>query len=139
MAIHYSRNASVTFNSVDLSDHVQAVTVDVSADEVDVTAMGATAHAVIPGLRNDTITVVFYVDPAASKVDATIWPYVGSATGATLIVKLDSGSVSSTNPTWTVTAAPLSYQPIAAQVGEAHTTTVTFKPVAGGSIARATA
>lgn len=138
MAIHYSRNGSVVFNSIDLSDHVRSVTVDVSADEVDVTAMGAVAHAVIPGLRNDSVTVEFYVDSASGKVDATLWPYVGTTTGATLVVKLDSAGVSTTNPTWTVTSVPLEYTPINMQIGEAHTTTVTFKPVAGGFIARAT-
>lgn len=139
MAIHYSRNASVTYNSVDLSDHVRSVTVNTSSDEVDVTAMGATAHAVIPGLRNDEITVEFYVDGAVGEVDATIWPFVGSSTGAALVVKNDSGTTSSVNPTWTMTAAPLAYEPIAATIGEAHVTTVTFKPVAGNSITRATA
>ncbi len=138
MAIHYSRNASVSYASQDLSDHVRSVTINVSSDEVDVTAMGAVAHAVIPGLRNDEITIEFYVDAAASKVDQTLWPYVGSTSGATLIVKNDSGSVSTTNPSWTVTSSPLQYEPINAQIGEAHTTTVTFKPVAGGYIVRAT-
>lgn len=138
MAIHYSRNASVVFATVDLSNHVRSVTVDVSAEEVDVTAMGATARAVIPGLRADTITVEFYVDTAAASVDQTLWPYVGSTSGATLVVKNDTGSVSTVNPSWTVTAAPLAYTPINAQIGDAHTTTVVFKPVAGGSIARAT-
>lgn len=138
MAIHYGRNASVTFNSVDLSNHVRSVTVDVSSEEVDITAMGATSRAVIPGLRGDSVTVEFYVDTAASSVDQTLWPYVGSTTGATLVVKNDSAAVSSTNPSWTMTAAPLAYTPINQQIGEAHTTTVVFKPTAGGALARAT-
>lgn len=139
MALHYSRNATVTFNSVDLSDHVASVIVDESAEEVDITAMGATARAIIPGLRGDSVTVTFYVDMAASKVEATIGPFVGSSTGAALVVKNDSAAVSSTNPSWTMTAAPLQYQPINASIGDAHTTTVVFRPVAGQSLTKATA
>jgi hypothetical protein len=40
MAIYLSNGAVVTLNSVDLSDHVTAVTINRSFDELEVTAMG---------------------------------------------------------------------------------------------------
>lgn len=139
MAITVLTNASVVYNSVDLSDHVESVTIDMSYDDVEITAMGATAHSFTPGLRQDTITVNFFQDFAAGKVDATINPQLGSTTGAALVVKPTSAAVSSTNPSYTMTAVPFSYNPLDGSVGEASQTSVEFRPAAGGAITRATA
>ena len=138
MAIHVLTNASLVFNSVDLSDHVRSITVTMSAEDVDITAMGASSRAHAPGLRDDRVEVEFYQDFAASKVDATLSQYVGSATGATLVVKPTSSSVSSTNPSYTMTAILLDYQPLSGTVGEADTINVVFVPAAGSAITRAT-
>lgn len=138
MAITVLTNASVTYNSVDLSDHVESVEIDYAYDDVEVTAMGATAHSFAPGLRNDKITVNFYQDFASGKVDATLNALVGSATGAALVVKPVATTVSSTNPSYTMTASPYTYQPLSGKVGEASMTSVEFRPVAGGYIVRAT-
>lgn len=138
MAVTVLTNASVTFNSVDLSDHVESVEIDMSYDDVEITAMGATAHSFSPGLRNDEIKVTFLQDFAASEVDQTLNSYLGNATGATLVVKPVATTVSSVNPSYTMTATIYSYQPISGSVGEASKTEVTFKPVAGGFIVRAT-
>lgn len=131
-------NVSVTYNSVDLSDHVQSVTVQMNSEDVDLTAMGATSREHAPGLRDDRVTVTFFQDFAASKVDATISPLVGSAAGATLLIKPTSSSVSSTNPSYTMTAIVLTYQPLSGTVGDASTVDVEFLPAAGSFIARAT-
>jgi len=40
MAVYLNNGVSVLLNSVDLSDHVTAVTVNQSFDELEVTAMG---------------------------------------------------------------------------------------------------
>ena len=42
MAKFVLTDASVTLNSVDLSDHVASVTLDITADEIVTTAMGDT-------------------------------------------------------------------------------------------------
>lgn len=135
MPIHVLTAASVVYNSVDLSDHVRSVTVTMSSEDVDITAMGATARAHTPGLRDDRIEVEFYQDYAASKVDQTLVAQQGGA-GATLVVKPTSSAVSSTNPSYTMTAAPYDYTPIDGVVGEANTVNVVFL---GGAITRATA
>lgn len=137
MAVHVLLDASLVVNSVDLSDHVQSITVTQNADDVDVTAMGAVAHAHLPGLRNDEITVTFLQDFASGKVDATLSPLVGSATGVAVVVKPTSAAVGSTNPTYTVTATLFDYQPLQGSVGAADTITATFRPAAGGKIVRA--
>lgn len=138
MAIHVLTDVSVSFNSVDLSDHVRSVTVSMSSEDVDITAMGADSRAHAPGLRDDRVEIEWLQDYATSKVDQTLSTYVGNATGATLLVKPVNTTVSSTNPSYSMTAILLDYQPIAGTVGEANTVTTTFLPAAGSSITRAT-
>src|ERR1051326_6474374 len=100
MAITVLTNVSVVYNSVDLSDHVESVEIDMSAEDVDITAMGASARTHAPGLRADKITLNVYQDYAASKVDATVSPLLGSATGASMVIKPVATTVSSTNPSY---------------------------------------
>jgi len=138
MSITVLTDASVTYNSVDLSDHVESVIVDMSSEEVDTTAMGATARNSQPGLRADSITINFFQDFDAAKVDATIVAQQGSATGATMVVKPTSAAVSSSNPSYTATMSPFSYMPLNGKVGDASQTSTTFKCVGGSKIVRAT-
>ncbi len=44
MAVFLNNKVGVKVNSVDLSDHVTAVTLNRSFDELEVTAMGDTGH-----------------------------------------------------------------------------------------------
>lgn len=138
MAISVLTDAKVTFNSVDLSDHVRTVTVSMSAEDVDLTAMGATSRTHAPGLRDDRVEIEFLQDYASGKVDQTLSTYVGDATGATLEILPVDTTVSSTNPSYTMTAILLDYQPLSGTVGEANTITTTFLPAAGSFITRAT-
>jgi hypothetical protein len=137
LAIAVLTNASVVFNSVDLSDHVESVEIDFAYDDVEITAMGATAKAYAPGLRDDKITVNFYQDFALAEVDQTLNSFLGSAAGASLVVKPAAGTTSSVNPAYTMTATLYSYQPLSAKVGEASMTSVEFRPAAGSAIVRA--
>src|SRR6266496_1036722 len=118
MAIIMSNDVSLVVNSVDLSDHVREVTLNMSADALDATAMGATSKAYTVGLRDDTIEVTFLQDYAAGKADATLNPLVGANTGFTIVAKPTSAAVSGTNPSYTVTALLFDYTPIEATVGE---------------------
>lgn len=138
MATHVLTNASLVYNSIDLSDHVRSLTVSMSAEDVDLTAMGATSRTHAPGLRDDRVEVEFLQDWASGKVDQTLSTYVGNATGATLVIKPVATTVSSVNPSYTMTAILLDYQPMSGTVGEADTINVTFVPAPGSSITRAT-
>lgn len=138
MAITVLTNVSVVYNSIDLSDHVESVEVDMTYDQVDITAMGATAHSFAPGLRNDKITLNLFQDFAASKVHATVNPLNGSAAGATMVIKPVATTVSATNPSFTGTVSPYTYKPLDGKVGDASQTSIDFFPAAGGAIVVAT-
>lgn len=127
-------DASITINSIDLSDNANSVTVNYEVDSVEVTAFGDTGHNFTGGLRNLSVEVALMQDYAAANVEATIYPLVGTTT--TLVIKPTSGVASATNPQYTITGAFLAaHTPVAGSVGELSMTTLTFT---GGSIAKST-
>ena len=138
MAIVMSNDVSLTVNGVDLSDHVREIKINMSAEDLDATAMGATSKAHTPGLRDDRMEVTFLQDYASGKVDATLSGLVSSSTGFTVIAKPTSAAVSTTNPSYTMSALLFDYTPIDAEVGEISMPEVTFLPAPGSKITRAT-
>lgn len=127
-------NASITINSVDLSDRANSVELNYEVDSVEVTAFGDAGHKFTGGLQNLSCTIEFMQDFAASEVEATIYPLVGTTT--TVVIKPDSGAVSATNPSYTISDGFLaSHSPVAGAVGELAMTSLTFT---GGSLAKAT-
>jgi len=139
MAITMTNLATLSVNAVDLSDHVREITIDMSAEDLDATAMGALSKAHAVGLRDDKIEVTFLQDYAAAKVDATLAPLVGSSTPFTIVAKPSSAAVSASNPSYTLSALLFDYTPIDASVGEISLPKVGFLPAPGSSIVRAIA
>jgi hypothetical protein len=125
-------NAFVSVNGVDLSDHVKNVSINFSVDDIDDTNMGDTTRVHKAGLKDWSVDIEFAQDFAAGEVDATLWPLVG--TEVTVVVRNDTGSVSSTNPSYSGTAVLMSYPPISGSVGDLHTTTASFQ--AAGDLSR---
>ena len=66
MATFVLDNASVTLNSVNLSDHVQSVTLDITADEIVTTSMGDTFVSRTGGLKDGSLSIEFQQDFAYS-------------------------------------------------------------------------
>lgn len=128
-------NASVTVGGVDLSTWCSSVTLDTKYDILDTTAMNSTARSRIAGLADNSITLEFFQDFATSAVEQTIYPLLGTAT--TIVVKPVSGSATTTNPSYTVSALVSEWQPLKGGIGELATASVTW-PVSG-AITKATA
>jgi hypothetical protein len=120
-------NARVEVNSVVLSDHFSSVTIETARDEVDVTSFGAVNKEILPGLGDATITGDVFQDFLGGSVDATLWPLSTSTTPFTVKVRPTTSAISATNPEYVLTVNMFSYSPIAGSVGEASTTTVTFR------------
>lgn len=135
MAIMTLTNAYVTVNSVNLSDHVRRVVLDYDADEVDSTAMGDTFHERLASLRDWSVSIEFQQDFAASSVDATLFPLVGSTT--TVEVRPINAARSATNPGYSGTVLVNDYQPISGAVGDLATVSVTWP--GAGPLSRLTA
>jgi hypothetical protein len=124
MAIFLNNTASVTFNSVDLSAYVTSVTINQAFDELEVTAMGDTAHKFAKGLEASTITLDFLNDNAA----ATVIPTLRAAYGTTvpLVIKQASGAASATNPSYSTTVLVNNLQNVNGAVGDISSQSITF-------------
>ena len=136
MAIFSATDYQVTVNGVDFSDHLSSVELTTDVEEQDDTTFGTNGwRSRRGGLKNGSITLNFFQDFAASEVDATLWPLLGTAT--TVVVKPTSDAVSATNPSYTGSFLVAGYSPVNGTVGDLATTSVTWP--AAGAITRATA
>ena len=99
MSVFLNNGVSCVVNSVDLSDHVQSLTINRNFSELDITAMGDSGMKRIKGLEDSSISIDFLNDTAASKVLATLQAAWG--TSINIVVKQTSAAVSATNPSYT--------------------------------------
>lgn len=140
MAKFVATDVKTTINGQDFSDHIAAVTLNVSSDEIETTAFGAGWRSRVAGLKDGSITLDFHQDFATTgsgAVDQTIWNNFGSQ--ATVVVVPTSGSVTATNPSYTGVFLVSQTQPIASTVGDLATQSVTWPLASGSGITRGTA
>ena len=139
MAKFVLTDVKTTINSVDFSDHLATVTLDLSADEVETTAFGGSGFRTrVAGLKDASVTLSFHNDfgnSGSSAVDSTIWGLFG--TQATVVIVPTSGSVSSTNPSYSGLFLVSQANPVSGSVGDLATRDVTW-PLAGSGITRGT-
>ena len=135
MAVFMSNNVGVKVNSVDLSDHVTAVTLNRSFDELEVTAMGDSGHKFVKGLEASSITIDFLNDTASANVLATLQAAWG--TNVTVVLLQSKGTaVSATNPLYTATCLINNTTDINGATGDLSTQSLTFN--VSGTVAVAT-
>lgn len=127
-------NADITVNGVVLSDRANSVELNYEIESVEVTAFGGN-RSFIGGLQNNTITIEFMQDFAATETEATIFPLVGQQTSVT--VRPSAAATSATNPLYTVSGTFLSsHTPVSGAVGELAMTSLSFT---GGTLVKTTA
>jgi len=124
MAIYLSNTVQVTLNSVALTDHVTSATINRAFDELEVTAMGDTAHKFVKGLEASTITLDFLSDTAAANVNATLQAAWGTTVPLTL--KQTSAAISATNPLYSTTILVNNTTDINGAVADIATQSITF-------------
>jgi hypothetical protein len=127
-------NADITVNGVVLSDRANSVTLTYEIEAVETTSFGGN-RSFVGGLQNIAVEVEFMQDFAATEVEATIFPVVGTQT--TVTVRPSSAATAVTNPLYTVSGTYLaSHTPVAGGVGELSMTSLSF---AGGTLVKTTA
>lgn len=136
MAKEVLTNVKITVNSVDLTDHCSSVTIDSSADEVDLTAFSTAGYRdIAQGLKDATISATYFNDHAAASVADTHQPFFAS--GGTFPVKIwpnASGTI-----VYTMTARLFSNPTLSGAVGEANTTEMSYRNAGTAGITRGTA
>jgi len=124
MAVFLNNGVVLTVNSVDLSDHVTAVTINRSFDELEVTAMGDAGHKFVKGLEASSITIDFLNDTATGEVLQTLQAAWG--TTVTVTAKQTSDAVSAANPLYTMSCLINNTTDINGSVADLSTQSLTF-------------
>jgi hypothetical protein len=125
----------VTINGTNLSTSLASVELPIEIDEQETTAFGSEWRTRIAGLKSGSITLEFHQDFAAGALDSILWPLLG--TNATVVVVPTSGSVTSSNPSYSGTFLVTQYTPYASTVGDLATVSLTWS--LSGALTRATA
>lgn len=135
MAVFLNNKVGVKVNSVDLSDHVQSVTLNRTFDELEVTAMGDSGHKFVKGLEASSVTIDFLNDTASASVLQTLQAAWG--TNVTVVFLQDKATaVSATNPLYTMTCLVNNTTDINGATGDLGMQSVTWN--VSGTVAVAT-
>ena len=135
MAVFVLKDASVTINSVNLSQFVTAVTLNYDVDAIETTSMGATGHVFVGGIQNITCDISMNQDFATSTVAATLDAILGTPT--TVAIKPTSAATSTTNPLYTIANTLIAaIQPVSGDPSSLSTMSISCQ---GGTITKTTA
>ena len=99
VGVKLATNAAPTVPSIDISSYVTNAVINQIVDELEVTAMGDTAHKFVAGLQSATFTIDFINDWAASQVNETLSAAFGK-TLAVSVITVKGTAVSAANPTY---------------------------------------
>ena len=121
---------------VDISDHIASVTLTSTYDVVETTAFStdavpAAAKTRQAGLVDNSVTLEFHQDFAASSIEQTIYPMLGKVSAIT--VSPTDDAVSATNPEYQFNAVVSEWTPLNGAVGELSTASVTW-PITGAVV-----
>jgi hypothetical protein len=119
-------NAAPTTPSIDISSYVTNAVINQIVDELEVTAMGDTAHKFVAGLQSATFTIDFINDWAASQVNETLSAAFGK-TLAVSVITVKGTAVGATNPTYQFSILVNNLTPIGqGGVTEVATSSISF-------------
>jgi hypothetical protein len=125
MSVFLNNKVGIKVATVDLSDHVQSVTLNRTFDELSVVAMGDSSAKAVKGLETSSITIDFLNDTAS----ASVLPTLQAAFGTTVTVVLlqdKSAAVSATNPLYTMSCLVNNLTDINGAVGDISMQSVTW-------------
>lgn len=136
MAKHIFYNNSLVVNGVDLSDHVEEVSLVATTNKQAAAAMGELNDYSMAGtLALSDISVTFFQDYAAAKVYATLYAAWAARTTFNIVAKPDAGATATTNPAWTVPVFVQSMPIMQGKRGDRHMAPVTLAVAGAHSVA----
>lgn len=130
-------NTYLLYNTVDLMDHIDSVSLSMESAAVGHTNMSSAGwEEFLAGLRSWKLDVNFHQDFAASKVDATLWAAWLAGAAVAIETRSTQSAVSATNPKFTGNVLPTQYQPVQGKVGDLAVVSISYPGT--GALARAT-
>jgi len=118
------RNGKVGIDGTDITSLIREVSVELTADDVDVTALGAGGHGHLAGIRDDKFTFTAYSDFTASGLHTVLSTKFVSAGTYEVKVTPSGSTIGTANPLFIGYCPALSYNPISGAVGDAAMTPV---------------
>lgn len=126
MARRVLTNAVALLGGVDLSNHIESVTLTWSKADVDVTAMGDGGKQHLAGLEDNKFSITFWQDHAASSVGPTLDALFTGGTAVAFKLADGGTAFSATNPTYSGSCIAITQTPIAGKVGDGQQNQVDF-------------
>lgn len=117
-------NAYVKVGTVDLSDHVNQVTISRSANEVETTAFGDTYTTRVGGLKEASVSLTFHNDYVAGEVQRTIGTLIGEL--GTVVVGVNGSVASTATPLYECVVLFSEWSDVDGSVGDLSTASVTW-------------
>ncbi|KIF69244.1 hypothetical protein HY68_12645 [Streptomyces sp. AcH 505] len=128
--------AFVSLGGSDLSGYARKAEVSVEVEDKDVTTYASLGwKEVLGGLKSGELGLEFLQDVAATKIDAIMWPLLGTV--VPFAVRLDNAAKSTSNPEWTGNVLINGWNPIEGSVGDEASVSVGYPT--SGAVVRATA
>ena len=127
MAIFNGNKVTVIAGSTTISDHVSTVTLSREVEAVTITAMNDTVQNMIGGIEVSSVSLEIYNDFAASSVNSIFEDAIGTKLAIKLIPV--TGTVSATNPSYSMSCLITQWQPINGSVDATAATASVTLPV----------
>ena len=134
----FLENPFLSFDVVDLSDHIREISLPGKLAEVEKTCSGDTTEIFLPGLFQWDIGCKMAQNFDTAKVDQTLGVKFLAKTVGVLVIRASTDIIGLTNPSWTVTVFLKGYDPLTGVIGSLLEVSPAWS-VNSGFVARATA
>ncbi len=124
MAIFMGNKVTVIAGSTTISDHVSTVSLNREVEAVTITSMNDTVQNMIGGVEVSSVSLELFNDFAAASVNSLFEDAIGSKLNIKLIPV--TGTVTATNPSYTMSCLITQWTPISGSVDGAATASVTY-------------
>jgi hypothetical protein len=124
MAIFMGNKVVVVAGTTTITDHVSAVSLSREVDAVEITAMTDTVQNLIGGIERPNVSLELYNDFATSSVNSLFEDALGTKLALQLIPV--SGTVSSTNPRYSMSVLVAQWQPVNGTLDGPMTVSITL-------------
>ena len=110
MAIFMGNKVAVIVGTTTITDHVSTVSLAREIDQVEITAMLDSVQNMIGGIERPTLNLEMYNDFASASVNSLFEDALGTKLNIKLIPV--SGTVTATNPSYTMSCLITSWTPV---------------------------
>jgi len=124
MAIFMGNKVAVIVGTSTISDHVSTVSLNREVEAVTITSMNDTVQNMIGGIEVSSVSLEVFNDFAAASVNSLFEDAIGTKLAIKLIPV--TGTVSATNPSYSMSCLITQWTPISGSTDSAMTASVTL-------------